>query len=227
MRRLTAAERALAAADPRMSDLIGRVEPIRPPDLGDRFGSLVRGIAGQQLSNAAAWAIFGRLQERGLTTARAVAAASEEEMRSAGMSRAKVCYLKDLAERVVDGRLDLDGMDGLPDEEVMRELTAVKGVGEWTADMFLIFALHRPDVLAVGDLGIRHAGGWLLGLDRPATEAELREAGEKWRPHRSLATLYLFTALRDGLVHLPPQPRRQRRQVQIPAEAGDGSSTAR
>jgi DNA-3-methyladenine glycosylase II len=119
-----------------------------------------------------------------------------EELRSVGLSRAKVAYLRDLAERVEDGELELGKLRELPDEEVSAQLTAVKGVGQWTADMFLMFNLGRPDVLPVGDLGIRNAMKRLYDLpEKPAT-ADYVRIGEPWRPYRSLASLYLWTALR-------------------------------
>ena len=118
-----------------------------------------------------------------------------EAIRAAGMSRPKVAYLRDLAEHVLDGRLELDRLDELSDDEISAELTAVKGIGQWSADMFLIFFLGRPDVLPVGDLGVRRAAGVVYALpEMPAPEA-LFELGEPWRPHRSLASLYLWRSL--------------------------------
>jgi DNA-3-methyladenine glycosylase II len=118
-----------------------------------------------------------------------------EAIRAAGMSRPKVAYLRDLAEHVVSGELELDRLNELSDEEIVAELTAVKGLGVWTAHMFLIFHLHRPDVLPVGDLGVRNAAREAYGLDELPSAAELTELGEAWRPHRSLAALYLWRSL--------------------------------
>ncbi len=142
-----------------------------------------------------------------------------EELRAAaGLSRAKVSYLRSLAEHVVEGSLELERLDELPDEQVIAELVAVKGIGEWSAHMFLMFHLQRPDVLAVGDLGIRRAVMLAYGLDELPAPAELERIGEPWRPHRTLACLFLWQSLeRDTGVdrhsaapHLPPaRPRRR------------------
>ena len=134
----------------------------------DHYGALVRSIVGQQLSTRAARAIYGRLTERfgGRTpTPEEVLADDPDELRvAAGLSHAKVAYLRSLAEHVLDGSLQLDRLDRLPDDEVIAELVAVKGIGLWSAHMFLMFHLQRPDVLAVGDLGIRKAMMIAYGL---------------------------------------------------------------
>ena len=124
-----------------------------------------------------------------------IIAADPEEIRAAGLSRPKVAYLRDLAERVEDGELDVDRLAELPDEEVSAQLTAVKGLGQWTADMFLIFHLGRPDVLPVGDLGIRRAVERAYGLAALPDAEDLRRIAEPWRPRRSLACLYLWRSL--------------------------------
>jgi DNA-3-methyladenine glycosylase II len=125
-----------------------------------------------------------------------VLAADPDEMRTAaGLSRAKVGFLRSLAEHVLDGSLELDRLDDLPDEQVITELVAVKGLGVWTAHMFLMFHLQRPDVLAVGDLGIRRAVMLRYELPGMPTPAELEQLGEPWRPYRTLACLYLWRSL--------------------------------
>ena len=116
---------------------------------------------------------------------------------AAGFSRAKVAYLRSLAEHVLDGQLELERLAELPDEEVIRELTAVKGIGEWTAHMFLMFTLHRPDVLPVGDLGVRNAAMRAYDLPAPPKPAELEAIAEAWRPHRTRACLYLWRSLEN------------------------------
>jgi DNA-3-methyladenine glycosylase II len=121
---------------------------------------------------------------------------------AAGLSRAKVSFLRDLAEHVEDGELDLDQLAELPDEEVIEQLVAIKGLGPWTVHMFLIFHLGRPDVLPVGDLGVRRAVQLLYGLDEPPAPAELERMAEPWRPYRSLASLYLWRSLDNE----PAQP---------------------
>jgi DNA-3-methyladenine glycosylase II len=165
----------------------------RPDEL---YGALVRSIAGQQLSVKAARAIWTKLLARfdGETpTPEQILADDPEELRAAaGFSRAKVTYLRSLAEHVLTGRLEMDDIRALPDDEVLAELTAVKGIGEWTAQMFLMFTLHRPDVLPVGDLGVRNAARAAYGAE---TVDELRAIAEAWRPYRTRASLYLWRSL--------------------------------
>ncbi len=165
----------------------------------DHYGALVRSIVGQQLSTRSARAIYGRLTDRfgGRTpTPAEVIADDPEELRSsAGLSHAKVRYLRSLAEHVLDGSLDLDHLDSLPDDEVIAELVAVKGIGEWSSHMFLMFHLGRPDVLAVGDLGIRRAVMVRYGLPKLPTTPELEAIAEPWRPYRTLACRFLWRSL--------------------------------
>jgi DNA-3-methyladenine glycosylase II len=165
---------------------------------GDAYGALVRSIVGQQLSTKAARSIYERLTEQfggHNPTPRQLLDADPEKIRGAGLSRAKVTYLRDLAEHVEDGELDLEHLAELPDEEVAAQLLAVKGLGPWSVDMFLIFHLGRPDVLPVGDLGIRRAAQIAYGLDDLPKADELERIAEPWRPHRSLASLYLWRSL--------------------------------
>jgi DNA-3-methyladenine glycosylase II len=167
----------------------------RPPDA---YGALLRSIVGQQLSTKAARSIFNRLLELfgGRTpTPQELLDADPEAVRGVGLSRAKVAYLRSLAEHVITGELELDRLGELSDERVSAELTAVKGLGQWTADMFLIFHLGRPDVLAVGDLGVRRAVERLYGFERLPSPEELEALGERWRPYRSAASLYLWRSL--------------------------------
>jgi DNA-3-methyladenine glycosylase II len=165
---------------------------------GDAYGALVRSIVGQQLSTKAARAIWERLVELfddRTPTPREIIESDPEAIRAVGLSRPKVAYLRDLAERVEDGELELDSLPELPDEEISEQLIAVRGLGRWTADMFLIFHLGRPDVLPVGDLGIRRAVQRAYGLDELPAAAKLERIAEPWRPHRSLACLYLWRSL--------------------------------
>jgi DNA-3-methyladenine glycosylase II len=197
------AHEALHASDPVMASLMDRVEPI---DLAawrgrwsfDPFRSLARGIVGQQIAGRAAEAIFGRLQELigDRDPAAAIAAASDEELRAVGLSGAKMASLRDLAAQTLDGRLQLDTMDSLSDDEARTQLTAVRGIGPWTADLFLLAQLGRPDILPVGDLGVRKAIQMAYGLEKMPTEKEALAIGERWRPNRSLATAYLYSSLR-------------------------------
>jgi DNA-3-methyladenine glycosylase II len=194
----------LAAADPVIARLIERYGS--PDGLlerrgrrpGDAYGALLRSIVGQQLSTKAARAIFERLTalfDDRTPTPRELLDTDPEKLREVGLSRAKVAYLRDLAERVEDGELDLGRIAELPDEEVAAELTQVKGLGPWSVQMFLIFHLGRPDVLPAGDLGIRRAVRDQYGLDELPDAAELERIAEPWRPNRSLASLYLWRSL--------------------------------
>ena len=194
-------------ADPVLARLIddyGGPLPLEPDSRGrpdDLYGALVRTIAGQQLSVTAARAIWRRLTERfgGRTpTPQEILDDDPEELRAAaGFSRAKLAYLRSLAEHVVSGELELERLADLDDSEIVRELTAVRGIGEWSAHMFLMFSLHRPDVLPVGDLGIRNAVRAAYGLEAVPKPAELETLAEPWRPYRTRACLYLWRSLRN------------------------------
>lgn len=194
---------ALRASDPVMASLIDRVEPIDLATWRTRwtlgpFEGIARAVVGQQIAVSAASAIFGRLQALigDRDPAHAVAEASDAELRAVGLSAAKAASLRDLAARTLDGRLELDRLDGLTDDEARAQLTAVRGIGSWTADMFLLVQLGRPDVLPAGDLGIRRAVRAAYEMDRVPTENEVRVVGEGWRPNCSLATAYLYSSLR-------------------------------
>ena len=208
-RRRPSSARAVArlrAADPVLAELIDAVGPLGDaragrPDQDDHYGALLRAIVGQQLSVSAARSIYGRVLERfgGRTpTPEQILADEPEELRAAGgLSRAKVSYLRSLAEHVIAGELELERLDELPDEQVLAELVAVKGVGVWTAHMFLMFQLERPDVLPVGDLGIRRAIERAYGLDGLPEAAAMEQIAAPWRPHRTLACRYLWRSLQN------------------------------
>jgi DNA-3-methyladenine glycosylase II len=169
----------------------------------DPYGALLRSSGGQQLSTKAARSIYGRLTEQfggRAPTPQELLDADPEVVRSAGLSRSKVNYLRSLAEHVVSGDLELERLPDLSDEEVARAVTAVKGLGQWTADMFLIFHLGRPDVLPVGDLGVRRAAQRAYGLEDLPDAETLERLGERWRPYRSLASLYLWESLDNAPV---------------------------
>lgn len=195
--------RHLRRRDPVMRELIRRLGKLDPEARrrgrpADAYGALLRSIVGQQLSTKAAASIYGRVTELfgGRTPSpEELLAYDPEGLRGAGLSRAKVAYMRSLAEHVVGGTLELDELDELSDEEITAELTAVKGLGVWTAHMFLIFHLQRPDVLPVGDLGVRNAARLLYDLDELPKPAELEALAEPWRPYRSLGSLYLWRSL--------------------------------
>ncbi len=193
----------LRAADPVLAGIMDRVGRIgadgERPDPDDHYGALLRAIVGQQLSTKAARAIYGRLLEYfggHPPSPQQMLDADPEEMRAAaGLSHAKVGFLRSLAEHVISGQLELERMDELDDEQVIAELVAVKGIGEWSAHMFLMFHLRRRDVMAPGDLGIRKAVQIAYGLDELPTPARLLEISEPWRPYRTLACRYLWRSL--------------------------------
>jgi len=203
----TKARRELAGADPTMAALIERVGKIdlqtrlrrrgeeRP---ADAYGALLRAIVGQQLSTKAARTIYLRVLDlfEGRTPAPAqLLKASEEDLRGAGLSGRKVQYIRDLASHLLSGELELDRLDELSDEQAIEEIVAVRGLGRWTAEMFLLFHLGRPDILSGGDLGIRKAVGIEYRLAELPAPEQVLEIGESWRPHRSLASLYLWESL--------------------------------
>ena len=192
------------AQDPVMAGLIERFggpiaheEDAEPRT--DLYGALLRSITGQQLSVKAAAAIYGRLiarfGDRAPTPEELLADDPDELRTAAGLSRAKTASLRSLAEHVLDGRLRLDALAELPDEEVIAELVAVKGIGEWTAHMYLMFTLNRPDVLPTGDQGIKNAVMTAYDLDAAPKPDALTEIAEPWRPHRTRACLYLWRSL--------------------------------
>ena len=194
----------LRAADPVLRVLIDEigVDGLGDPRAGrphDHYGALVRSIVGQQLSTKAARSIYTRLTDRfgGRTpTPQEVLADDPDELRAAaGLSRAKVSYLRSLAEHVIEGSLELERLEELPDEQVIAELVAVKGLGEWSAHMFLMFHLGRPDVLPVGDLGIRRAVMRVYGLRKLPDPGRLEKIAKPWIPYRTLACRFLWRSL--------------------------------
>jgi DNA-3-methyladenine glycosylase II len=207
MPKLTAAQRKLAASDPVMADLIERLGPMSveerrrrrgQPPRDDAYVALVRAVVGQQLSTKAARTIYERvvaLFEDGVPSPEQLLAAKEDALRGAGLSGRKVEYLRDLAAHVVNGELELDRLDELSDAEVIEEVTAVRGLGQWTAEMFLIFHLGRADVISGGDLGIRRAIQIEYGLGELPTPDEVIERAEAWKPRRTLACIYLWESL--------------------------------
>jgi DNA-3-methyladenine glycosylase II len=177
--------------------LIERVGPCALRPRRDRFSTLVRAIIGQQISSKAAATIDARLRALGGTPHEPtrLLALDESALRGAGLSGVKASYVRHLAEAVVDGRLPLDRLGRWDDARVVEALTAVKGIGRWTAEMFLIFALNRPDVLPVGDLGVRAGLRRYFELAELPGPAECVALTEPWRPHRTVAMWYLWRDL--------------------------------
>jgi 3-methyladenine DNA glycosylase/8-oxoguanine DNA glycosylase len=186
------------ADDPAFGPVVRQVGPVRlRPPAEDPFAQLCRSIVYQQLAGDAARAIHGRLVEAldGSITPGGLRVASGEDLRSAGVSRSKSKALRDLADRVADGTLELDDLDTVGNDEVVRRLTTVWGIGEWTARMFLLFHLRRPDVWPAGDLGVRKGWARLHGLEEIPSAAELEPRGEPYRPWRSAAAWYCWRAV--------------------------------
>ena len=192
----------LHAADPVLGDLMTRCGPctLEPGDT-DPFVTLCRAIISQQLSGRAASTITERLEtlfDSGVLTPEGILATPDETLRSLGLSRQKQAALKDSANKTRDGSLQLATLPTLSDEDVMRRLTQVRGIGVWTAEMFLIFSLGRLDVFPVGDLGIRKAIQRVYGYKKMPAVTTMHRHARKWVPYRTIATWYLWESY-DGL----------------------------
>ena len=193
------ARRHLSRRDPVIRDLM-RVHGkcgLADAQHGDPFGALMKAIVSQQLSTKAAHTIFTRLTALfdGPPTPRALAALTDAQLRAVGLSGQKLRYMRDLGGKVQDGSLPLRQLDAMSDDEVIAALTQVKGIGRWTAEMFLMFRLHRPDVLPVDDLGIVKAVQKAYGLRKTPSPDRLHQIGDAWRPYRSVACWYLWRSL--------------------------------
>jgi DNA-3-methyladenine glycosylase II len=185
----------LRAADPTLAGVIDGVGPCLLAPTGHRFATLVDAIVSQQISVKAAETIMARLTAVvGELTPAAILATSDEALRGAGLSGQKTRYLRDLAGHAAAGALDQ--LPGLNDDAAIAALTAIKGIGRWTAEIYLLFALGRPDVLPADDLGLRYAVQQFYGFDAPPPAAAVRATGETWRPYRSVASWYLWRARR-------------------------------
>jgi len=196
----------LKASDRKIARLIDATEPIdlktwrKARAVEDPFGVLVYSIIGQQISGFAVRAIAGRLRERfagRMPSPAELLGMDPADLKSVGLSRMKVEYLRSLAEHVISGELQIDQLNKLSDDEVREQITASRGLGRWTADMFLLINLQRPDILPIGDLGIRSAVQRLYRLDHLPSPREVDAIGEKWRPNRSLASFYLWASNRQ------------------------------
>lgn len=187
----------LAKCDPVMAGIIQNFPHSRLATRGDPFETLLRAIVGQQISMRAADTIWGRFVTAiGTLSPQAVIATSPEDLRAAGLSARKVEYVRDLAAHVLDGKLDHQQLAVLDDAEVMGALVDIRGIGRWTAEMFLIFNLNRPDVWPIDDVGIKKAlvrHGWAASMDLPRKEWDA--LGEQWRPWRSVAAWFLWRSL--------------------------------
>jgi DNA-3-methyladenine glycosylase II len=197
------AEGELMAADRRMAKLMKTLGPLQPErdrrgSREDPYEALARAICGQQLSTKAAATIWGRIEALfggGTPNPKQVIAADPQALRDAGLSWSKVSYFRDLAERVQDGALDVGRLPQLSDEEVIEELTAIKGIGRWTAEMFLIFHLMRPNVLPLDDPGLISGISQNYFSGDPVSRSDAREVAVAWAPYCSVATWYIWRSL--------------------------------
>ncbi len=182
----------LAAQDPALARAVDIAGPLPLRRRPDGFAALLNAIIGQQVSTASANAIWQRLDSGGLTAPAAVLAAGEDGLRSAGLSRQKISYALALAE----AGIDYDQLRSVSDADVIAQLTAVKGIGVWTAEIYAMFALGRADVFAPGDLALQEAARMIFDLPERPKERALREMAEEWRPWRAVAARLFFTYYR-------------------------------
>ncbi len=183
--------------DSELSPIIDRIGPYKLKRRYHHFSVLIESIISQQITGSAAEAIFQRFKKLYpiFPTASQILSTSKSQLRAAGLSSMKIEYLKDLARHVEDGRLDLKTLSKMKDENVIIQLTQVKGIGRWTAEMFLIFSLGRQDIFPVDDLGLRKAVQLLFSLSEIPKPKEALRLGERWKPYRTIATWYLWKSL--------------------------------
>lgn len=194
---------ALSKADEKINYLIQLIGDYTLELERDFFKALVQSIVGQQLSIKAAETIFARLENLcGQVTPDRILSLSENELKSAGLSKKKIEYIKDLSEKVMSGAVDLEKLDSMDDEEVIRTLVQVKGIGRWTAEMFLIFSLGRPDIFSLQDFGLQLAVKGLYGLSDWPDKKTLESISQRWKPYRTAASLYLWEAKNRGYINL-------------------------
>ena len=195
----TRARRLLLRRDPVLAAVIKKHGAcgLASAQRADHFSALVRAITGQQLSTKAASTIYARLAALmpGGVTPALLSTLTDEQLRAVGMSRQKVAYFRDLCDKALSGVVALESLESMTDDEVIAALTQVKGIGRWSAEMFLMFRLHRPDVLPVDDLGIVNAVKNVYRLRKRPTADRIRKIGEAWRPYRSVASWYLWRTL--------------------------------
>ncbi|HUF79733.1 MAG TPA: DNA-3-methyladenine glycosylase 2 family protein [Burkholderiales bacterium] len=190
------AARELAERDPVMLELTGRFQGLALGSRGDAFSTLARSIVGQQISVKAAQSVWNKLTTRlGGVTPELLCSAHPARLRACGLSGQKSAYLRDLARKFRDRTVDAASWHALDDEALIGELTKVKGIGRWTAEMFLIFYLTRPDVLPLADLGLQKAMRLNYNRGRPLSLARMQKIGAAWAPWRSVATWYMWRSL--------------------------------
>jgi DNA-3-methyladenine glycosylase II len=197
--------RELCKDDLLLDELINRIGHIHIPVQQDGFTYLARTLIGQQLSVKAARTIFLRIEDIcGTITPDTILAATEESLRSAGLSKNKLSYIRNVAEQVKKGALNFQEFADMDDEEVVRLLTSVKGIGRWTAEMFLIFYLGRQDVISFGDNGLNRASEWLYATEESDGHSQLYRKHLDWKPYSTIVSLYLWQAINVGLVQAGP-----------------------
>ena len=200
---MSRARRVLMRRDPALAGIIKKygVCGIKTGREGDIFCGLVEAIVSQQLSTRAAATIYGRLRallpDGGTPTPEALLALSDDALRGVGLSRQKLSYMRDLSSKMLDGSINIAGLKDMSDDEIVAELTKIKGIGRWTVEMLLIFRLTRPDVFPAGDLGIVKAVQKAYNLRKAPDVKRLHRIAEQWRPYRSVASWYLWASLEN------------------------------
>jgi DNA-3-methyladenine glycosylase II len=188
----------LSRVDPKLAAVIARAGPCTLKPRGDCFLSLCRAIISQQISGVVAVAItkrFKKLFPRSRPTPKHLLTLSDEQLRSAGLSRQKMSYLRDLAAHFAEGKVPIRRFSKMSDEEIIQSLLPVKGIGRWTAEMFLIFVLNRPDLLPVDDLGVRKGFQKVYGLKSEPKAAKMMQIAERWRPWRTIGSWYMWRGM--------------------------------
>lgn len=196
-------DQILIKADPILKGIINSCGTIKINLSLNYYEALVSAIVGQQLSNKVAEVIWQRLIVLLNNKVEAVRllAVSDADLRAIGISHAKIGYIKNLSKAIIEGQLYLDGLVDKDDDDVIKCLTAIKGIGNWTAEMFLIFSLGRSDVFSAGDGGLRRAMVCLYGLEEPLNKTVIAEITNYWKPYRTYASLYLWEAINTGLIN--------------------------
>lgn len=193
----------LILLDPVLKKIINACGPLEVELSTDYFSFLSRSIIGQQLSNKVAFVIWNRLLSLmdGEPSPKKLISLEDEKLREIGVSYSKIGYLKNLSSAVLNNEICLDNLDGIENEEIVKNLTKVKGIGQWTAEMFLIFCLGRRDVFSLGDGGLQRSIKWLYRLDEVPKRKQLMQISEKWKPYRTFASLYLWEAINKNLIN--------------------------
>ncbi|HEV8378223.1 MAG TPA: DNA-3-methyladenine glycosylase [Tepidisphaeraceae bacterium] len=188
----------LSRVDPKLARVMARAGPCTLKPGGDCFIALCRAIISQQISGVVAKAIvkrFKKLFPRSRPTAKHLLTLTDDQLRSAGLSRQKMAYLRDLAAHFADGKVPIRRFSKMTDEEIIQSLIPIKGIGRWTAEMFLIFVLNRPDLLPVDDLGVRKGFQKVYGLRSEPKAAKMIEIAQKWRPWRTIGSWYMWRGM--------------------------------